>query len=175
MSAQVVVTRPALRAADLVLAGMCSAQCLLALEEACACRCTGRYHGALADALVLADFVPGKAAPAKESTKRNNGLDVDRCIQRLNELGVPLDWSRRMALDVLRENGYRVRTMTIAEALRVRRERSFTVPPASGCPCGRNRHGAGEMKRCGRCGCFWHAYGGGRLPQCPNCERKDQP
>ena len=42
--------------AELVRSGQCSAQCLLASEPGgereCSCKCGGRHHGALANALV---------------------------------------------------------------------------------------------------------------------------
>ena len=63
-------TRPAVDVADLLGAGECSPQCLLALEPggACVCRCGGEFHGAL---------ITAEVRPVAEPQPRMRG--VRRC------------------------------------------------------------------------------------------------
>lgn len=52
-------------AADLLAAGDCAPQCLLALEPdgLCACRCGGKWHGTLSGASVAPSETPARTAP----------------------------------------------------------------------------------------------------------------
>ena len=79
-------TRPAGTAADLLDAGECSPQCLLAREPggACVCRCGGEFHGALTGAEVRPVAEPRRrrprrvpASPVWEDEGTDAGWDVD--------------------------------------------------------------------------------------------------
>ncbi|HEU4425187.1 MAG TPA: AAA family ATPase [Pilimelia sp.] len=51
------------------------------------------------------------------------GAEVRECVAKLDALDVPAGWGRERVAEALRANAYRVRTATLAAALRVRRER----------------------------------------------------
>lgn len=70
-----------MRAVDLVLAEICTPQCLLAMvaEDACKCRCEGEHHGALAD--IELDATPTERQEMAAFTSAN--VECDGCGSRI--------------------------------------------------------------------------------------------
>jgi hypothetical protein len=59
-------------------------------------------------------------------------LGTDAVAKNLDDLGAPVDISRRKACDLLRENGLGVRTQLVTEAIRYRKDQDKAVPADSG-------------------------------------------